>query len=176
MTIATLTPAEARALIAQGARLIDIRDADEYAREHIPDAELVPLASLRGTPNLDTWRPADAVESAAAWKYALERNDGPSALIFSRQNLNHQNRDAGQIADINRGGYVLKDCAGTPKDKINLTGSWDLGNWNVSGVLNYRSDMKNILFEGKPCASKLADGTSAPNYETPQAVPPTLFA
>ncbi len=46
MTIATLSPAEARALIAQGARLIDIRDADEYAREHIPDAELVPLASL----------------------------------------------------------------------------------------------------------------------------------
>ena len=73
------------------------------------------LTSLRTTPNLDTWRPADAVESAAAWKYALERNDGPSALIFSRQNLNHQTRDAGQIADINRGGYVLKDCAGEPE-------------------------------------------------------------
>ncbi|MQT41551.1 MULTISPECIES: transketolase [Pseudomonas] len=73
------------------------------------------LTSLRTTPNLDTWRPADAVESAAAWKYALERNDGPSALIFSRQNLNHQTRDAGQIANINRGGYVLKDCAGEPE-------------------------------------------------------------
>ena len=73
------------------------------------------LTSLRTTPNLDTWRPADAVESAAAWKFALERNDGPSALIFSRQNLNHQTRDAGQIADINRGGYVLKDCAGEPE-------------------------------------------------------------
>ncbi|NNG64435.1 transketolase, partial [Pseudomonas fragi] len=72
------------------------------------------LTSLRTTPNLDTWRPADAVESAAAWKFALERNDGPSALIFSRQNLNHQTRDAAQIADINRGGYVLKDCAGEP--------------------------------------------------------------
>ena len=73
------------------------------------------LTSLRTTPNLDTWRPADAVESAAAWKFALQRNDGPSALIFSRQNLNHQTRDAGQIADINRGGYVLKDCAGEPE-------------------------------------------------------------
>ena len=73
------------------------------------------LTSLRTTPNLDTWRPADAVESAAAWKFALERKDGPSALIFSRQNLNHQTRDAAQIADINRGGYVLKDCAGEPE-------------------------------------------------------------
>jgi len=61
------------------------------------------------------------------------------------------------------GNCDTSNCAGTPKDKINLTGSWDLGNWNVSGVLNYRSDMKNILFEGKPCASKLADGTAAPN-------------
>ena len=73
------------------------------------------LTSLRTTPNLDTWRPADAVESAAAWKFALERKDGPSALIFSRQNLNHQTRDAAQISDINRGGYVLKDCAGEPE-------------------------------------------------------------
>ena len=73
------------------------------------------LTSLRTTPNLDTWRPADAVESAVAWKFALERKDGPSALIFSRQNLNHQTRDAAQIADINRGGYVLKDCAGEPE-------------------------------------------------------------
>ena len=73
------------------------------------------LTSLRTTPNLDTWRPADAVESAVAWKFALERKDGPSALIFSRQNLNHQTRDAAQIADINRGGYVLRDCAGEPE-------------------------------------------------------------
>src|SRR3546814_6023710 len=73
------------------------------------------LASLRCTPNLDTWRPCDAVESAVAWKYAIERNDGPSALIFSRQNLQHQNRDADQIGDITRGGYVLKDCIGEPE-------------------------------------------------------------
>jgi len=81
------------------------------------------LASLRCTPNLDTWRPADAVESAVAWKNALERKDGPSALIFSRQNLQHQTRDAEQIDNISRGGYVLKDCAGEPELILIATGS-----------------------------------------------------
>ncbi|MBI6940825.1 transketolase [Pseudomonas putida] len=81
------------------------------------------LASLRSTPNLDTWRPADAVESAVSWKHALERKDGPSALIFSRQNLQHQDRSAAQIADISRGGYVLKDCAGEPELILIATGS-----------------------------------------------------
>ena len=81
------------------------------------------LASLRGTPNLDTWRPADAVESAVAWKYAIERADGPSALIFSRQNLPHQARDGQQVADIARGAYILKDCAGEPELILIATGS-----------------------------------------------------
>ena len=81
------------------------------------------LASLRGTPNLDTWRPADAVESAVAWKHSIERKDGPSALIFSRQNLPHQARDEQQVADIARGGYVLKDCAGEPELILIATGS-----------------------------------------------------
>ncbi|MGW8463498.1 transketolase [Pseudomonas sp. CLCA07] len=81
------------------------------------------LASLRCTPNLDTWRPADAVEAAVCWKYALERKDGPSALIFSRQNLQHQTRNAIQIAEIARGGYVLKDCEGEPELILISTGS-----------------------------------------------------
>jgi transketolase len=81
------------------------------------------LTSLRSTPNLDTWRPADAVESAVCWKLALERKDGPSALIFSRQNLQHQDRNALQIADIARGGYVLKDCDGEPELILISTGS-----------------------------------------------------
>ena len=81
------------------------------------------LASLRGTPNLDTWRPADAVESAIAWKHALERQDGPSALIFSRQNLTHQPRDAEQLANVAKGGYILKDCAGEPELILIATGS-----------------------------------------------------
>jgi len=81
------------------------------------------LTSLRSTPHLDTWRPADAVESAVAWQVALERGDGPSALVFSRQNLPHQVRDAAQIAAIKRGGYVLSDCQGEPELILLATGS-----------------------------------------------------
>ena len=69
------------------------------------------LASLRQTPNLASWRPADTVESAVAWREAVLRSDGPTALVFSRQNLPHQTRTPQQIADIARGGYVLRDAA-----------------------------------------------------------------
>jgi len=69
------------------------------------------VSSLRLIPNLDNWRPCDTVESAAAWAHAVKRNDGPSTLIFSRQNLPYQERSAQQIADIQRGGYVLQDAA-----------------------------------------------------------------
>jgi transketolase len=67
------------------------------------------LASLRYIPNNHVWRPCDAVESAVSWKRAIQRNDGPSCLIFSRQNLQHQNRSPEQVFDIARGGYVLTD-------------------------------------------------------------------
>ncbi len=81
------------------------------------------LASLRMTPNLDTWRPADTVESAVAWKYAVERKDGPSALIFSRQNLPFHVRDNETEAAIARGGYILKNCVGEPELILIATGS-----------------------------------------------------
>ena len=81
------------------------------------------MASLRYTPNMETWRPCDAVESAVAWRQAVERTDGPSALIFSRQNLAHQGRDEAQIAAIAKGGYVLKDSTGTPDLILIATGS-----------------------------------------------------
>ncbi|TCS38661.1 transketolase [Paucimonas lemoignei] len=68
------------------------------------------VSSLRLIPNLDNWRPCDTVESAVAWASAVERKDGPSTLIFSRQNLPYQERTAAQVADIKRGGYVLKDA------------------------------------------------------------------
>ena len=67
------------------------------------------LASLRYIPQNDVWRPCDAVESAVSWRVAIQRTDGPSCLVFSRQNLLHQPRDAQQVADIARGGYVLSD-------------------------------------------------------------------
>ena len=81
------------------------------------------VASLRNTPNLETWRPCDTVESATAWKAAIERTSGPSALIFSRQNLKHQDRSAEQVANIAKGGYILRDCQGTPEVILIATGS-----------------------------------------------------
>ncbi|AVJ18743.1 transketolase [Serratia sp. MYb239] len=81
------------------------------------------LASLRVTPNMSTWRPCDQVESAIAWQYAIERNDGPTALIFSRQNLAQQPRTAEQLANVYRGAYVLQDCDGTPDVILIATGS-----------------------------------------------------
>jgi transketolase len=80
-------------------------------------------ATLRMIPNMSVWRPCDAVESAVAWKVAIERKDGPTCLIFSRQNLAHQSRSAEQLADIERGGYILKDCDGTPDAIVIATGS-----------------------------------------------------
>ncbi|PJK06634.1 transketolase [Lysobacteraceae bacterium NML71-0210] len=81
------------------------------------------VASLRYIPNNDVWRPCDAVESAAAWFSAIERQNGPSCLVFSRQNLPHQPRDEAQFANIFRGGYVLKDSVGTPELILIATGS-----------------------------------------------------
>lgn len=81
------------------------------------------LVALRATPNLDNWRPCDQVESAVAWKMALLREDGPTSLIFSRQNLVQQARTEAQVADIARGGYVLQDCVGTPAAILIATGS-----------------------------------------------------
>ena len=81
------------------------------------------LVSLRSTPNLNTWRPCDTVESAVSWKHAIERRDGPSALVFSRQGLAPQPRTEAQLADVARGAYVLKDCAGSPEVIFIATGS-----------------------------------------------------
>ena len=81
------------------------------------------IPTLRMIPNMSVWRPCDAVESAVAWKAAIERRTGPSCLIFSRQNLAHMARTEAQISDIGRGGYVLRDCSGTPDAIIIATGS-----------------------------------------------------
>jgi transketolase len=79
-------------------------------------------ASLRIVPGMDVWRPCDSVESAAAWIAALERRDGPSSLLFSRQNLAFQKRSAEQLAAVRRGGYVLAD-APAPRAVLIATGS-----------------------------------------------------
>lgn len=81
------------------------------------------IPTLRMIPNMDVWRPCDAVETAVAWKCAVEKKDGPTCLIFSRQGLAHQQRSDAQIADIAKGGYVLVDCDGTPDAIVIATGS-----------------------------------------------------
>jgi transketolase len=112
------------------AALMKIRNVFVYTHDSIGLGEDGPthqpveqMASLRVTPNMSTWRPADQVESAVAWKYAIERTDGPAALIFSRQNLTQQPRTKEQVANIARGGYVLKDSEGTPDIILIATGS-----------------------------------------------------
>ena len=79
-------------------------------------------ATLRLMPNMDVWRTCDAVESAVCWKVALERKDGPSSLLFSRQGLAPQKRNKEQLANIEKGGYVLVDCE-KPQALIIATGS-----------------------------------------------------
>jgi transketolase len=80
-------------------------------------------ATLRLLPNMHVWRPCDTVETAAAWASAIERKDGPSSLLLSRQNLNFQNRSAEQVAAIARGAYVLAEASGAPRAVIIATGS-----------------------------------------------------
>ncbi|MCU7879372.1 MAG: transketolase [Candidatus Thiodiazotropha sp. (ex Lucinoma aequizonata)] len=81
------------------------------------------IPTLRMIPNMDVWRPCDAVETAVAWKAAVEKSDGPTCLIFSRQGLAHQARTDEQIANIAKGGYVIVDCDGTPDVIVIATGS-----------------------------------------------------
>ena len=80
-------------------------------------------ATLRMIPRMSVWRPCDAVETAVAWKLAVERKGGPTSLILSRQGLPHMTRTDAQIADIEKGGYILKDCDGAPEAIIIATGS-----------------------------------------------------
>ena len=80
-------------------------------------------ASLRLMPNMSVWRPCDTVETAVAWKYALENETGPTSLVLTRQGLPHQQRDAGQIVAAARGGYVLKECDGVADILLIATGS-----------------------------------------------------
>ncbi|MEF3021259.1 transketolase [Vibrio mimicus] len=112
------------------AALMKIQNIQVYTHDSIGLGEDGPthqpveqIASLRMTPNMSTWRPCDQVESAVAWKLAIERKDAPSALIFSRQNLAQQPRNAEQVANIAKGGYILKDCAGQPELILIATGS-----------------------------------------------------
>ena len=112
------------------AALMGIRSIFVYTHDSIGLGEDGPThqaveqtATLRLIPNMSVWRPCDGVESAIAWRHAIERSDGPACLLFSRQGLPHQQRSPKQLADAARGGYVLRDCADTPQALIIATGS-----------------------------------------------------
>ena len=106
------------------------------------------IASLRNTPNLNTWRPADTVETAVAWKSSIVRKDGPSALILSRQNLAFQTRTAEQIADVAKGGYVLAAEKGELKAIIIATGS------EVELAMQAYAQLDGVRVVSMPCAEE----------------------
>ncbi|QUX93637.1 transketolase [Marinomonas sp. A3A] len=110
--------------------LMGIQNVFVYTHDSIGQGEDGPthqpieqLANLRMTPNMSVWRPCDAAETAIAWKAGIERRTGPTSLVFSRQGLPAQARDAHQLANAAKGGYVLKDCTGTPDLILIATGS-----------------------------------------------------
>ena len=110
--------------------LMGIQNIFVYTHDSIGQGEDGPthqpieqLANLRMTPNMSTWRPADATESVVAWKTAIERQKAPTSLVFSRQGLPAQARTDAQVANIAKGGYVLVDCGETPEVILIATGS-----------------------------------------------------
>ena len=112
------------------AALMKVRHIEVFTHDSIGLGEDGPThqpveqtSTLRMIPNMDVWRPCDAVESAVSWKAAVQNLTGPTSLIYSRQGLPHQTRTANQIKLIERGGYILKDCEGTPDAIIIGTGS-----------------------------------------------------
>ncbi|UUS64039.1 MULTISPECIES: transketolase [unclassified Acinetobacter] len=113
------------------------------------------IASLRGTPNLNTWRPCDTVEASISWKSALLRSEGPTALIFSRQNLPFQTRTADQIADVAKGGYVLAKEKGELKAIIIATGS------EVSLAMDAYAQLEGVRVVSMPCAEEFVKQDAA---------------
>ena len=111
------------ALMKQPAIFVYTHDSIGLGEDGPTHQPVEQVVALRATPNLDNWRPCDQVESAVSWKSAIERTDGPTTLIFTRQGLTQQERTTQQVADIAKGGYVLKDCEGTPELILIATGS-----------------------------------------------------
>ncbi|WP_394221716.1 transketolase [Alteromonas gracilis] len=111
------------ALMKQPAIFVYTHDSIGLGEDGPTHQPVEQVVALRATPNLDNWRPCDQVESAVSWKSAIERTDGPTTLIFTRQGLAQQERTADQVANIAKGGYVLKDCEGKPELILIATGS-----------------------------------------------------
>ncbi len=109
------------------------------------------VANLRMTPRLQTWRPCDGAETAVAWKSAIQYQDGPSALIFSRQGLQAQARTDEQLANVAKGGYILSDCEGTPDAILISTGSEV--NLTVQAAEALTAKGKKVRVVSMPCTN-----------------------
>ena len=138
------------------AALMKVQNIEVYTHDSIGLGEDGPthqpveqVATLRMMPNMTVWRPCDAVESAVSWKAAVLNTTGPSSLIFSRQNLEHQVRTDEQIKNIEKGGYVLRDCDGTPDAIIIATGS----EVSLATAAAEALSGKNIRVVSMPCTS-----------------------
>ena len=111
------------ALMKQRSILVYTHDSIGQGEDGPTHQPVEQLTALRVTPNMSVWRPCDSVETAVAWKAAIERSDGPTALVLSRQGLPHQDRTESQLVDISKGAYILDDCKGEPDIIIIATGS-----------------------------------------------------
>ncbi len=138
------------------AALMKVQNIEVYTHDSIGLGEDGPthqpveqVATLRMMPNMTVWRPCDAVESAVCWKEAIKNTTGPSSLIFSRQNLDHQARSDEQIKNIEKGGYILQDCNGTPDAIIIATGS----EVSLATAAAEALSGKNIRVVSMPCTS-----------------------
>jgi len=121
------------------------------------------LASLRAMPNLHIWRACDAVESAASWVAALERKNGPTALVFTRQGLPQQSRTPEQLIALRKGGYVLIDSNGPPEAIVIATGS-EVG-LAVPAVKELQAAGKRVRLVSMPCC-EVFDAQPAPYRES----------
>ena len=118
------------------------------------------IASMRLTPNLYNWRPCDQVESAIAWQQAIERKDGPTSLIFTRQGLEQQARDAQQLSDVKKGGYILS-CDGNPELILIATGSEV--QLAQDSAKELRAQGKKVRVVSMPCTDAFED--QSPEYK-----------
>lgn len=146
------------------AALMKIRSIFVYTHDSIGVGEDGPThqpveqtPTLRMIPNMQLWRPCDAVESAAAWRAAIERKNGPSCLLFTRQTVNHQHRSQQQIQQIDKGGYTLLDCRQQPEIIIIATGS-EVGIAREA-VEQLQQQGKQARLVSMPCAERFEQQT-----------------
>ncbi|EFA4929358.1 transketolase [Escherichia coli] len=148
------------------AALMKIRSVFVYTHDTIGLGEDGPthqpveqLASLRLTPNMETWRGCDQVEVAVAWQQAIERKDGPTSLVLTRQPLAQQPRTAAQLAEIARGGYVLSDCDGQPEMILISAGSEI--ELVVSAAKALTEEGRNVRVVSMPCTERFDNQDAA---------------